>query len=145
MDPFIIANFIPCFHCVKLHYFALVQLRDRGRPCARFFVRFNGAHRFSLALEQFLVYINANRQESSSRALVRDKSNSLANGSRRFLSVPLSRADVHTHTRARRHTHTHKHTHTHTHTHTCILPNMPLEDGNAAWDFDFQLVRAVAI
>jgi hypothetical protein len=131
MDPFIIANFIPCFHCVKLHYFALVQLRDRGRPCARFFVRFNGAHRFSLALEQFLVYINANRQESSSRALVQDKSNSVANGSRRFLSIPLSRTDAHTRARA--------------HTRTCILPNMPLEDGDAAWDFDFQLVRAVAI
>lgn len=69
MDPFIIANFIPCFHCVKLHYSALMQLRDRTSERERtdqhslsvFFVRFNGAHRFSLAPEQFLVYINANR------------------------------------------------------------------------------------
>lgn len=54
-----------------------------------FFVGFNGIHRFSLAPEQFLVYINANRQDSSSRALVRNKSNSVANGTL-SLSVRLS-------------------------------------------------------
>lgn len=151
MDPFIIANFIPCFHCVKLHYSALMQLRASERASERertdgrsfaayslflalsrlvFFVGFNGVHRFSLAPEQFLVYINANRQDSSSRALVRNKSNSVANGTlslsaRLSLSLFVSlspslflfpRTQIYT-------------IHTRVHSRTIYVP---LENGNAA-------------
>lgn len=90
MDPFIIANFIPCFHCVKLYYSALMQLHARARA-RRSLLGLNGAHRFSLTLDQFLVYINVDRRDSSSRALVRNKSNSVANGSL-FLSLSPFRA-----------------------------------------------------
>jgi len=90
--------------CKTTLFRACAIARSRATARARFFVRFNSAHRFSLPLEQFLVYINANRQESSSRALVRDKSNSVANGSRRFLSIPLARTHTHTHIRVLRRT-----------------------------------------
>lgn len=56
MDPFIIANFIPCFHCVKLHYSALMQLRASERASERERTDGRSFAAYSLSFSRSLVW-----------------------------------------------------------------------------------------